>query len=312
MKKFLFCLYSTVTYWLICFLGPAAILLLNNIGYYVSGAGWGPDSLMYKLLQLLSQPLACAVAYHAAKTVCKCHSRYCVPVNSLVSAFACIVFFINATTVALEFSMILSSLVCIALVFMDMELISIAKQLAKSACETIRRKKFAILILTVTLCFAACVFVLRGTGNDDPGTTEPTEPETFVEEIAAPDPEEPSRKIYDYLPDGTPVYEDQIYIPEPYYFDEEGIKYVLEDGTYDQYYIEEDYEEVVFTPESTAFLEISYVPYFRELRVQFRNSGACYVYYDFCYGTWIRFKNAESKGEFFNEYIKGAYEYDKV
>lgn len=119
------------------------------------------------------------------------------------------------------------------------------------------------------------------------------------------------RKIVGYTSDDQPIYEDQIYIPEPFYFDEYGVKYVLVEGTIDEYYIDEDYVEEIETPESSAFTVISYRPYGSRLKVQFRNSGVCYVYYDVEPETWYQFKNAESKGSFFNESIKGYYEYDR-
>lgn len=69
--------------------------------------------------------------------------------------------------------------------------------------------------------------------------------------------------------------------------------------------------EVIRTPESTAFSVISYSREDRVLRVQFRDSGAWYRYYDFEPAMWKEFKQADSKGGYFNQHIKGQYEYKK-
>lgn len=132
----------------------------------------------------------------------------------------------------------------------------------------------------------------------DPTTVPITEPES-------------TRKIAGYLPNGEPYYEDQIFIPEPFYYDEYGARYLLVDGTIDEYYIDEDYWEEIETPDSTAFIMIRYNFFRAELKVQFRNSGAWYIYYDVELEVWDRFKHADSKGSFFNEFIKGYYEYER-
>ena len=70
--------------------------------------------------------------------------------------------------------------------------------------------------------------------------------------------------------------------------------------------------EIVQTPESSAFSVISYCQEEALLRVQFRESGVWYVYYDFEPEMWDDFKNADSKGRFFNQSIKGVYEYERL
>ena len=70
--------------------------------------------------------------------------------------------------------------------------------------------------------------------------------------------------------------------------------------------------EVLQTPESTCFTVISYCEAARELQVQFRESGVWYAYFDFEPEMWNDFKNADSKGGFFNESIKGNYEYQRL
>lgn len=123
---------------------------------------------------------------------------------------------------------------------------------------------------------------------------------------------EERREIVAYTPDGWPVYEDDILPPpEEYIFDDYGVMYRLVDGTYDQYEMVEDYQEEIETPESTTFTRILYWPYFEELSVEFRSSGAWYIYYDVPVEVWYSFKTADSKGSFFNSEIKGQYEYER-
>lgn len=75
---------------------------------------------------------------------------------------------------------------------------------------------------------------------------------------------------------------------------------------------EEERWEVLDTPESSCFTVIMYCLSDCELRVCFRESGAWYAYYDFEPEMWIDFKNADSKGGYYNEYIKGCYACDRV
>lgn len=121
----------------------------------------------------------------------------------------------------------------------------------------------------------------------------------------------PPREIVVHGPDGDQIYEDEIVVPEPFYYDEYGARYLLVEGTLEEYYMDEDYREEIETLESTAFTWIVYHHFYSELMVQFRNSGAWYIYYDVEPEVWNRFKHAESKGGFFNEFIKGCYEYDR-
>lgn len=137
-------------------------------------------------------------------------------------------------------------------------------------------------------------------------------PETTEEPTVAPETETKStRKIVGYTPDDEPIYEDQIVIPEPFYYDEYGARYLLVEGTFDEYYMDEDYWEEIETPDSTAFIMIRYNFFYTELKVQFRNSGQWYIYYDVEPEVWDRFKHADSKGGFFNEFIKGYYDYER-
>ena len=70
--------------------------------------------------------------------------------------------------------------------------------------------------------------------------------------------------------------------------------------------------ETVYTPESTALSVICYCAETQELRVQFRESGAWYAYYDFEPDMWEAFVGASSKGRFLNASIKGCYEYQRL
>lgn len=166
------------------------------------------------------------------------------------------------------------------------------------------RKLLALLLAVLLLCGCSAV----SPATEPPETTAAmvtnpvTEPPTAAHE--------PPRKIVAYDPDGDPIYEDELVIPEPTKYDEYGALYRLVEGTFDEYYMSEDYVEVVETPESTAFEEISYYHFQNTLFVVFRTSGA-YIYYDVEPEVWNQFKRAESKGGFFNEVIKGNYEYEK-
>ena len=89
MKKFFTCLGATAAYWVCIFIGPAIVMWLNNIGYYFTGGGYGPGSLMYKVLHFLSQPVSCLVAYAIAMTITKTDHPICVLSNCIVGACVC-------------------------------------------------------------------------------------------------------------------------------------------------------------------------------------------------------------------------------
>lgn len=89
-KSFFPCALSTLCFWTLIFLGPVIILLINNIGYYFSGAGYGPGSIMYSVLQFLSQPLSCLIAASAADAISKNQHKICVIVNCSVCSFVCL------------------------------------------------------------------------------------------------------------------------------------------------------------------------------------------------------------------------------
>ena len=63
--------------------------------------------------------------------------------------------------------------------------------------------------------------------------------------------------------------------------------------------------------ESSNVAGIGYNAQTKELHVQFK-SGAVYVYQDVSFEVVEAFKEAPSKGKYFNEHIKGAYEFEKI
>lgn len=133
--------------------------------------------------------------------------------------------------------------------------------------------------------------------------------EPLVNSIDQDETEPPASKYY--LDERTPeeIREAQME-SEPYVFDEYGIRYCLSDD-YDHYYLDESYEPELETPDSTCFTSIGYHPFSKTLWVVFRNTGAGYHYYDVPHEVWYEFKNAESKGGYFQEAIRGYYEYDR-
>lgn len=107
------------------------------------------------------------------------------------------------------------------------------------------------------------------------------------------------------------IYTEPTETAAPYYFDEYGIRYILKDGTSNEYYIDDSYEEEIMTPDSTAFTSIGYHPFSKTLWVVFRNTGDGYHYYDVPAEVWYHLKTADSKGSFFQEEIRDQYEYDR-
>ena len=89
-KRFLPCSLATLCFWALIFLGPVIILLINNVNYYFNGTGYGPGSIMYSVLQFISQPTACVIAAYAADAVSKNQHKICVIVNCSVCALVCL------------------------------------------------------------------------------------------------------------------------------------------------------------------------------------------------------------------------------
>jgi hypothetical protein len=63
---------------------------------------------------------------------------------------------------------------------------------------------------------------------------------------------------------------------------------------------------------SIAISRIDYDAEARTLSVRFRQSGELYRYYDVPRRTYDAFCKADSKGRFFNHYIKGRYPFQHV
>lgn len=75
-----------------------------------------------------------------------------------------------------------------------------------------------------------------------------------------------------------------------------------------------DLDDVDFieTPDSTAFTQIGRNPDTGDVVVQFKESGAYYVYYDVPGEVWDDFESADSKGSYYNMEIKGNYDCEKI
>lgn len=71
-------------------------------------------------------------------------------------------------------------------------------------------------------------------------------------------------------------------------------------------------QELINTPDSTCFSEVGYDYDFECLWVRFRDSGASYVYYSFTESDWFEFIDSPSLGQYYNQYIKDNYEYNRV
>lgn len=117
MKKFFECVLVVLCYWLAIFIGPAIVLLWNNFSYYVSGLGYGPESLMYKVLMFFSQPVSCFLAAAIATNVGKGKHNLCVLTNCIIGSAFCAVLTLsyvnNADFSVKMWSMLVSTIACI-------------------------------------------------------------------------------------------------------------------------------------------------------------------------------------------------------
>ncbi len=66
------------------------------------------------------------------------------------------------------------------------------------------------------------------------------------------------------------------------------------------------------TPKSSCFSEVGYDSDCEVLVVRFRDSGSVYTYSDFPEGEWNQFIAADSLGSWYNTYIKGQYECERI
>lgn len=69
---------------------------------------------------------------------------------------------------------------------------------------------------------------------------------------------------------------------------------------------------LIETPQSTCFSAVGYNKESGTLVVRFRESGAEYAYYGVDRDEWNSFRNSDSLGSYFNENIKGEYEYERI
>jgi len=70
--------------------------------------------------------------------------------------------------------------------------------------------------------------------------------------------------------------------------------------------------EMQSTQQSTCFSEVGYDPDWAVLVVRFRDSGSVYTYSDFPQDQWDTFIAADSLGSWYNTYIKGQYDCEKI
>lgn len=66
------------------------------------------------------------------------------------------------------------------------------------------------------------------------------------------------------------------------------------------------------TPDSTCFSSIAYDSWHDVLGVEFRDSGAQYVYYDVEGWVWDELRDAYSMGGYYNSEIKGNYDCERI
>ena len=105
---------AIAAYWAIFLLGPAVILIMNNLGYLFTGGGYSQQSLMYKVLVFFAQPVSCYFAYSAAKEIYDGNIGKCVTVNCVLGTIFCgfLVLFGSGDLVS-RANMIVSLVVCV-------------------------------------------------------------------------------------------------------------------------------------------------------------------------------------------------------
>ncbi len=75
----------------------------------------------------------------------------------------------------------------------------------------------------------------------------------------------------------------------------------------------QDYSDIrMHAVDSSCFSRIGYDADNQILKVQFRESGEYYVYFDFSQEDYEDFSSADSLGKYFNAYIKGVYDYERL
>lgn len=145
MKRFFRCSAVTFCYWLLMFIGPAIVLLWNNFSYYFTGAGYGSESLMYRVLTFFSQPISCFLAAGLAGNIFEGKHRLCTLVNCVVGACYCsasalmYLFFVDNS--AMLGAMAVSAIACIITAYMQangLVCIEDAEELEKLQAENIK------------------------------------------------------------------------------------------------------------------------------------------------------------------------------
>lgn len=148
MKKFTTYLSATLLYWILFFLGPALVMLLNNIGYYVSGSGWGPESLMYKVLLFFSQPLACFFAYTITAEFLKGRSRLLLSANCILGTILCFVLVCTSEQALNRWAMVASVASSAGTAAIPMvEIFTLPSE--KKAAEIVKKVYFCTLITVI-------------------------------------------------------------------------------------------------------------------------------------------------------------------
>ena len=117
MKKFLNCTLVTLCYWVLLFIGPAIVLLWNNLSYSLTGGGYGQDSLMYKVLVFFSQPISCFLAAGMSGNIDNGKHKVCLLVNCVIGACYCAASFLMysffISNASMQWVMAVSAIACI-------------------------------------------------------------------------------------------------------------------------------------------------------------------------------------------------------
>ena len=123
MKRFFRCSAVTFCYWLLMFIGPAIVLLWNNFSYYFTGAGYGSESVMYRVLTFFSQPISCFLAAGLAGSIFDGKHRLCTLVNCVVGACYCsasaLMYLLFVDNSAMLGAMAVSAIACITTAYMQ-------------------------------------------------------------------------------------------------------------------------------------------------------------------------------------------------
>lgn len=84
------------------------------------------------------------------------------------------------------------------------------------------------------------------------------------------------------------------------------------DTTAEEEVVEQNYNDLLEYVDSSCFESIGYDDYEEVLYVRFLDSGSVYAYYDVPYSEYDELINADSIGGYYNDYIKGQYECERL